>query len=116
MTEVLFWFYLAGVANSLNAVATIMVIASSMTFLFTSIVVQGIEQIKPKLPVVKHSLIVFCVSLFFLLFTPSSTLLYVVSGLKAGEEVAKTEIAQKAYNLLNHKLDKLLKKVGEKDD
>ncbi len=39
---------------------------------------------------------------------PSKTFLYVVAGVTAGETVATTEIAQKAYILLENRLDELL--------
>ena len=114
MATVLFLIYLAGVGSAVSNLSIIFLVIAMLATLFSAVhcaveevpwadYVAGLKKVAPW--------IIACAALA--VFTPSKTLLHVAAGLYVGKEVAETEIGQKAYQVLDGHLDRLLEKVGE---
>ena len=76
--------------------------------------ISGERKVKPHVTkMLRIVTVVFFISLPLKLFTPSSNTVYAMLGVKAtGDvlvEISKSPVAQKAYLLLDHKLDEALK-------
>ena len=122
MNGILWMLYLADIVTEIKAAADFLSFSSGVGALFIYLVVtvmldQGSERemtIKPSLiKLMKVFVVVFSISLPLKLFTPSSNTVYAMLGVKAtGDvlvEISKSPVAQKAYLLLDHKLDEALK-------
>lgn len=122
MNGILWMLYLADIVTEIKAAADFLSFSSGVGALFIYLVVtvmldQDSEKemaVKPGLVrLMKVMVVIFSISLPLKLFTPSSNTVYAMLGVKAtGEvisEINKSPIAQKAYLLLEHKLDEALK-------
>lgn len=115
MGQALFFFYLAGVADSLDtwagASAVVLIvglgIASFVGTVLATVdnelaILHGVRDHYKKVVIA----IISCALISALM--PTKQFLYVAAGLAAGEVALDTEIAQKAYDALNQQLDELL--------
>jgi len=108
MNEVLWLVYLGGVAEGIGVVAALLVIVGGMgcAMAMCIAVVEGVTE--EVWPVVRKVVPYVVVALLVGLLMPSKEVLYMAAGLKAGAEVAETELGQKAYRLLDQTLDEML--------
>ena len=122
MNGILWMLYLADIVNEIKTTADLLNFLSGVAIIIIYIVVavlldrnsESEMARKPDLiKMLKVATVVFFVSLPLKLFTPSSNTVYAMLGVKAtGDvltEINKSPIAQKAYLLLEHKLDEALK-------
>ena len=122
MNGILWMLYLADIAVEIKSTADFLTFFSGVGIIAVYIVISVLLDRnnenemarKPDLiKMLKVLTIVFFISLPLKLFTPSSNTVYAMLGVKAtGDvltEINKSPIAQKAYLLLDHKLDEALK-------
>lgn len=122
MNGILWMLYLADIVTEIKAAADFLSFSSGAGAIFIYLVVtvmldQDSEKemaVKPGLVrLMKIMVVIFSISLPLKLLTPSSNTVYAMLGVKAtGEvitEINKSPVAQKAYLLLEHKLDEALK-------
>lgn len=122
MNGILWMLYLADIVNEIKTTADLLNFLSGVAIIVIYIVISVLLDRnnenemarKPDLiKMLKVLTIVFFISLPLKLFTPSSNTVYAMLGVKAtGDvltEINKSPIAQKAYLLLDHKLDEALK-------
>ena len=122
MNGILWMLYLADIVTEIKGTADFLTFISGVGIIVVYIAVtvlldrnnESEMARKPDLiKMLKVLTIVFFISLPLKLFTPSSNTVYAMLGVKAtGDvltEINKSPIAQKAYLLLEHKLDEALK-------
>ena len=121
MNGILWMLYLADIVNEIKGTADFLAFFSGAAivafFGFGAMLDDDINsERKVKLHITKILRIVtvvFFISLPLKLFTPSSNTVYAMLGVKAtGDvltEISESPVAQKAYLLLDHKLDEALK-------
>ena len=122
MDGILWMLYLADIVTEIKGTAGFLTFFSGVGIIAVYIVISVLLDRnnenemarKPDLiKMLKVLTIVFFISLPLKLFTPSSNTVYAMLGVKAtGDvltEINKSPIAQKAYLLLEHKLDEALK-------
>ena len=121
MNGILWMLYLADVVNEIKGTADFLAFFSgaAIVALFGFGVmldddISGERKVKPHVTkMLRVVTVVFFISLPLKLFTPSSNTVYAMLGVKAtGDvltEISKSPVAQKAYLLLDHKLDEALK-------
>lgn len=122
MNGILWMLYLADIVTEIKGTADFLTFISGVGIIVVYIAVtvlldrnnESEMARKPDLiKMLKVLTIVFFISLPLKLFTPSSNTVYAMLGVKAtGDvlaEINKSPIAQKAYLLLDHKLDEALK-------
>jgi hypothetical protein len=122
MNGILWMLYLADIVTEIKGTADFLAFFSGVGIIAVYIVISVLLDRnnenemarKPDLiKMLKVLTIVFFISLPLKLFTPSSNTVYAMLGVKAtGDvltEINKSPIAQKAYLLLDHKLDEALK-------
>lgn len=104
--------YLGDVVENLSTVSFLFAIAITVfVFIMTMAYMDGAKEIGPK-----HVLIGMTISLFLWMsysFLPTKQTLYTIAAVRYGEQVLTTpeakEIGGKVYNILNQKLDEILK-------
>ena len=121
MNGILWMLYLADIVTEIKSTADFLTFFSGAAivalFGFGATLDEDISsesKVKPHITkMLRIVTVVFFISLPLKLFTPSSNTVYAMLGVKAtGDvltEINKSPIAQKAYLLLDHKLDEALK-------
>ena len=122
MSGILWMLYLADIVTEIKSTADFLTFFSGAGAIFIYLVVtvmldQDSEKEMARKPglvrLMKVFVVVFSISLPLKLLTPSSNTVYAMLGVKATGDVLtqinKSPIAQKAYLLLDHKLDEALK-------
>ena len=121
MNGILWMLYLADIVNEIKGTADFLTFFSGAAivalFGFGAMLdedISGERKVKPHVSkMLRIVTVVFFISLSLKLFTPSSNTVYAMLGVKAtGDvlvEISKSPVAQKAYLLLDHKLDEALK-------
>lgn len=110
MNDALFMLYLADVSSVLKMIAGI----SLGTFAGAAflggmwVMLDGDRDFQKLLNFAKRPMKWYFLFLLIALLLPTDRFLYIAAGLSVGEEIAQTEIAGKAYELLNTKLDEML--------
>ena len=116
MNTSMFYFYLAGVTNTVESwlVAAIVML---IILLIVFGVAGGIQRTDPGEKTTIHDNLIrnsrkwgWSLGLMIILsaLLPSKEFLYTAAGLKAGETVVSTEMGQKAVTLITQQIDELL--------
>lgn len=117
MGTVLFLVYLAGVCEAVQISAFVALGAAGVAGFFGALYCSTeLDDMTPYWKFLRIGRPYVIVAALIAVLAPSKQLLYIAAGLKAGKEVAQTELAQKAYGLLDKRLTELLgeKKEGDK--
>lgn len=121
MNGILWMLYLADIVTEIKSTADFLTFFSGAAIVALFVCgamldddISSERKVKPYVSkMVKVAIVVFFISLPLKLFTPSSNTVYAMLGVKAtGDvltEISKSPVAQKAYLLLDHKLDEALK-------
>ena len=122
MNGILWMLYLADIVTEIKITADLLNFLSGVAIIVIYIVIavlldrnsESEMARKPDLiKMLKVATVIFFISLPLKLFTPSSNTVYAMLGVKAtGDvltEISRSPVAQKAYLLLDHKLDEALK-------
>lgn len=121
MNAIMWFLYLADVVESIEFISgTIMLVTGIALIVWVPIYIMAYsngdvnEEDKPfYTKLIKRLSIILSVAIFFNVMVPSKNTIYMMLGVKAtGEvinEINKSPIAEKAYLLLEHKLDEALK-------
>lgn len=115
MGTALFFLYLAGVTDGLSQVLMVTSITTGAVTgigVFFSLMIRDLDNSDFGINLCKKylrtAIITIVVTALLSALLPSKQLLYVAAGLAASEELSQSEMAQKAYTILNRRLDELL--------
>lgn len=116
MTSFIFLVYLADIVDNIRMLGILSCIAFLIGVISCGVVYADIyvsdDTRRLSWRLGKYSVISLLVSIFIVVFTPSKQGIYIMGGLKAGNEVIQSETGQKALKVINMKLDDYLN--GEK--
>lgn len=112
MSSILWLVYFAGVSENLSVIAGLGALIATIICIIIGAVHASEGEFGLVLPGIKKVVPWIVAAYLICIFTPSRSFLYMAAGMRAGGEIAQTELGQKAYRLLDKKLDELL---GEGD-